>query len=1375
MAQLRFSDRLLQAFGLTRKEARPCSFAFSTKQPSGEWQAFTFSLPVSFYLVDAVGATYGEIRSLASGIKSENYILVAELGSHALLVLRRSKKEDDQPLPVSVKTEEDYERVAGVIRKLNVASDELSAHSSLNTAVELLRIGAERWYMNRGLFANHYLRNRLFKSLSERGRNPQHESESFLSKFGGDLPTNPDRAKEVLTALGYTVSTSSKTGYPQYILVAAATNLHTGCIVAPVESLDVKTGELAAPSYQAVSSLREYEWAILTNGRLWRLYSNRVSSSSTNYFEVDIEGIVSDRDQKLLYFVSLFSASSFLPKQGITDIQLTYESGLKYAKEIEDNLQSKIFDKQLFLDLARAILDFSKNRKYSQQDLEQAKTTALKLLYRVMFILYAESRALLPINNPLYGEVSLGSLIERLSAFEKQPEASSVRDYLKELFKTVGKGSPERGVPEYDGALFEYDETLDDLPIKNKFLVRGIRDLTQIDGRGIDYQNLGVRHLGSLYEALLEYSIKQAQQDLVVYKDEILDASFASDLKAKPGRYIEKGELYLSIAGLARKGTGSYYTPDEIVRFLVHKGLEPHLEISAKKFSTHMKALRQSSVTHPELEREVLDDLLGIRVLDPAMGSGHFLVAAVDEITAWLISLLKENPDSPLVRLIEEDRQKIVQEQSKNGITLDRDLLTDTVILKRTVMKRCVYGVDLNPLAVELAKLSLWLDSFTIGTPLTFLDHHIKCGDSLIGLRLENISSSAIGTTILDDWAGTVSKAGARLFEMVSVPADLTVSQVIQSRESYRDVRLKTEPLRILLDLSVAGIIDPKLERLLPRNLPMIEQAHAKDASSRPSWWNLVDKAVAIAKKYRTFHWELEFPDASSGTREGFDLVITNPPWDVVKPEDDDFFSEYYPQIRRIGNKVEKQKIVKSLLRDREIAEGYENYRRDIEQRLSFYKQSGRYTLQGGGDTNLWKLFLERAIELLGSSGTLSLVIPSGIVTDEGGKKLREALFKGRIRSMYEFENKRSIFDIDSRIKFVLLVWERTTPAPSFPAAFYLHEPEALAGKTEHEKFVEIPLKLIYQSAPDSLSIPEPRSKFQLEVFSRLYNNHFLLKDNGKGWFVTLVCETHRTNDSDLLKSDGKGWPLIEGKNFHQFLPDYEKSEFSIDPEAGLRRTAKHRELRLINESFHKIVRLVFRDVARSTDVRSMIACLVPSTSFCSNTAVVVVPHIGDSFPNDREYGQIICYIAGIFNSLVFDFLIRLRVTMHLNFFYVYQTPIPKLYSDSIATQIAARAARLNCTDEKFRTFAKSVGIKVQPITMKERIQLSAQLNALVAKHYGLSREELAAILQTFVGFEEDKTLEKLQGDITWDEKLIRKFNGEVRKHVLQEFDTMSA
>ncbi len=255
-----------------------------------------------------------------------------------------------------------------------------------------------------------------------------------------------------------------------------------------------------------------------------------------------------------------------------------------------------------------------------------------------------------------------------------------------------------------------------------------------------------------------------------------------------------------------------------------------------------------------------IDDLLGLEVVDPAMGSGHFLVAAANEITSWAISLLHENPDAPLNTQVEEDRRMVLEEQANRGIMLDADQLTDAVILKRMVMKRCVFGVDINPMAVELAKLSLWLESFTIGTPLTFLDHHMRCGDSLMGLWRNSLQEER--QTRLRQWTGELEAAGKALFHSVSQSHDLNLEELRQSREGYERARQMTKPQEELLDLQVASIIDPE----------------AEDAS--------------LTRQFRAFHWEYEFPDAFIETEWGFDLVVMNPPWDVVKPEDARVFAE---------------------------------------------------------------------------------------------------------------------------------------------------------------------------------------------------------------------------------------------------------------------------------------------------------------------------------------------------------------------------------------------------------------------------------------------------------------------------------------------------
>jgi len=1367
-------ERLLQAFGLDEKTKRAISFAFSSKAIPSNWKAFSFDLPWEFYYVLSPDANLSQIRALASGISKENFGLVAVTGGQVFLVLRRSMKDDNVPLLVPLRREEDYERAIAAIKKFNFVSDVLTAHSSLSSLVDLLKAGAERHFTNRGLFSTYFVKERLRECLSKRGRNTPKEIEVLLAKFGGEFSTSADSVVGVLESLGYAVeNVAPKVGYPEYILRAHGRQLDVGCVVASVESLDVKSGSEAAPSYQAVAALKRLGWVVLTNGRLWRLYSGRVSSASTNYFEVDLDNVVAEADPRLRYFVSLFSASAFSVHEGIADVDLVYDEGIKHAQEVERDLRRKVFEGDLFRNLVKSILDHSSSKVYSQEELDEAKGLALKLLYRLLFVLYAESRKLLPVENLKYRDYSMESLPSKLSAFEKKPNECSIWQILLTLFKMISLGNVEANLPQYDGDLFANDAKLDSIGVKNGFIVPALRDLMESEGRGIDYQNLGVRHLGSLYEALLEYSVRQAKEPLVIFKDEFLDAKFAQDMKQKPLGFIEKGDLYLTAKGLARKGTGSYYTPDEIVTFLVKKGLESHFKKREELFKSALAKLPAGSKPRDlDLEKQCTDALLGLKVIDPAMGSGHFLVAVVNEITHWIIDLLREYSDAPLMKEIEEFRNKIIEIQRKNGIRLDEELLTDTVILKRMVMKRCVYGVDINPLAVELAKVSLWLDSFTIGTPLTFLDHHIRVGDSLIGLWTENVASRVLEKT-LERWTGDVFNAGVDLFDNVVSLADLSVEQVNQSLDAYENFREKTKSKRILLDMYCINVIDPSLGAKLPKVLDTIEIALKNEKEK--SRFGPIEETRELSEKYRFFHWELEFPDAFSNTHRGFDLIVMNPPWDAVKPEDDDFFSVYYPKFRLTKSKPEKEKIMKNILKDKAISEAYTEYRKRIEAKVQFFKESQEYVKRGSGDTNLWKLFLERALKLSAKTGSFAMVIPSGIITDEGGKPLREALFEGRIRAMYEFENKNGIFPaIDSRIKFVLLIADKTDPTQSFPAAFYLHEIGSLGGKTELDKFVEIPIELVKISAPESLSIPEARNKQHLEVFSWIYKKHPLLGDGRKGWYTTFVSELHRTNDSDLFRSDEKGWPLIEGKTFNQFLPGFEKASFTVSIKEGLERTSKHREYYGINKEIHEKVRLAFRNVARSTDTRSMISCILPPKSFCANSACIVVPKKTERVLLNKEYYQFLAYLVAIFNSMIFDFLIRTRISANMNFFYIYQTPIPETFNDETANQIIVTSARLSCCDDRFADFAKEIGVPYSQLSMQERIELTAKLNALIAIHYGLNKEQLRVILQSFEGFEEDKALDKMK-EIKWNDILVRQFNGEVRKRILPFLEKLSS
>lgn len=1376
-----YADRILQSLGLDPKSFHQTSFTFSQKSAPKTWTAFTSGAFFPVYRIKALGAKVSDIKSFISGIQSDNFVIVVELDEFNVLCLSRHKK-GEPPYVLPLRREEDYDKVVSVLRKHDFTSDELTAHVAIDTSIELLKSGAERDFVNRGLFSSYFLRERLEKALSERKREVWKESKSFFSHFGGPagIPTDFESIPTVLHDLGYSIRSNesdgdSNTVARQFVLSHGSIALQNATVVAsPAENLDIMpSNDRAVPSVQAVSALDQYPWVILTNGRLWRLYSARVSSASTNYFEVDLEGVADEKDPKLKYFVGLFSAAALSPRQDITDVDFVFDGGVQYGKELEDDLRKKVFEQQLFLDLVRAVIQHSPEKKYSEVVLAEAKKKALKLLYRLLFVLYAESRNLLPAGDSRYEQISLGKVRERLAAMEKELEGRSTWNALQRLFNAISNGDPNVNVPEYDGALFEEDKSIDDLEIMNKHLVPALRALTEKDGKGIDYQNLGVRQLGSLYEALLEYTVSQAETDLVVIKDEILDMSFTSELNKKPARIIEKGDIFLSAGGLARKGTGSYYTPDKIVKFLVRKGLEPIFEDREKKFTEQVTIWKERGSR--EAAQKSIDILLDIQVVDPAMGSGHFLVTVVDEISRWIMGILKRHPDAPLAREIGKDREQIIEEQKKKGIKLDKDLLTFNVILKRRVMKRCVFGVDINPLAVELAKLSLWLDSFTIGTPLTFLDHHIRAGDSLIGLWMDNLKARKPDNTTLDAWTGNVESIGD-LLQQVSYPADLTINEVKKSRNNYEEFRERSHPLHVLLDMQAAGIIDEELHKQLPRNLSLVEETIRNGKLDGVIWAEPVKKVQEYRNKYGFFHWELEFPDAFTDSRRGFDLIVMNPPWHAVRLYDDDFFSQYYPSFRMMSTKLEKEKLMSKILKDKAIAKSYREYAEIIQSKLIFFKQSQQYIKRGGGGIafDYWALFLERAMNLLSKDGTLSIILPFGVLGNEGASVVRKSMLQKRIRGLFEFENAEGIFpDVDRRYKFVLLIIDNKESTGNFPAAFYLQDIAALDEEKEKERFVTITNDFVRLVSPETNSIPEVANSQDITICTKIYHRNPLFA-NGirKSWEFTILRELHKTESAGLFRTDGKGWPLIEGKHFHQFLADYEKPEFTVRPEEGLRKTAKIRELHTLNHNFHDVPRIVFRAVASSTNVRSMIACILPKNVFTTHSVFIVLPRLLGQLSLDKNYFEIIAYLAAILNSTVFDFLIRLRVTMNISFFHVYQTPIPADFDNATGKQIIAIAARLSSIDKRFDEFAKSLNVPFGPLTVKDRLDLTARLDALVAYHYGLNRQEYEHILNTFYGFVEDQNLQNIS-DVIWDDSLIKRLNGEVRKRALSVYDSL--
>ena len=975
------------------------------------------------------------------------------------------------------------------------------------------------------------------------------------------------------------------------------------------------------------------------------------------------------------------------------------------------------------------------------------------------FNAYAESTNLLPVSDPKYGDISLRRLRDELDRHESDSNEQSAWEYLLLLFKGIRNGSPRNNLPQYNGELFRHDVEIDNATITNRWLVPALQDLLLRDGDAIDYASLSVRHLGNILESVMEFSIQQAKDNVMLL---VKNGKVTHVKTTKESNYsYKKNDLYLASKGglVIRKSTASYYTPDEMVKFLVEKGLEPILRERTDKIAEDMQIYQKNS--NPKNKKTCMDRLLDIQVLDPTMGSGHFLVETLNRLTAWATEILKEHPSHPLLEELEQDRETILTEQQKKGVTIDSNLLTHDVLLKRKIMKRCIFGVDLNPMAVEIAKLALWLDSFAIGVPLTYMDHHIRTGDSTIGMFLEDLED--IQNQSLDDW--TPSPSSSRLLEDVSTSSDVTVSQVHQSEETYSKYTESVSPTRRILDALAASKID---DTVVPKRAgPEFVYRFATYPTKNNEDKILTDarkKVSDIASRRGFFHWELEMRDAFTDVRRGFDVIVGNPPWDKVKSLDDEFFAPYYPAFKEISLKAKKKKIANTLLQNNEINSEYESYKNSFLEKTNFY--SNTYCMQGSGDRDLSKLILERAFRLLTKDGIISMVAPSQILASAGSADIRQEILDKEIIQMYIFENKKKIFNILSSYRFMLLTLKNSkTRQDEFPVGFYLHNLSSLNNNTlEKEKFSKHSKTQIREMFPETLIIPE-NMKDAGDILLKLFKYPKLTNAlETEGMSISLSSGFHKTNDSNLFREDGKGWPIHEGKTVHQYNHMWSKPTFTAWSKAGLERENKPKYVGNTRE-FYNSYKLVFRNIARSTDVRTTIATIIPPKTFHTYALRSIVIKRDGTLLLDDIYVQTILYLCGIFNSTTFDFISRQVVQVNVSTL-ITNLPVPTKYK----REIFNLSAQLVVGYSDFAELAEKIHIPNKQLTVAERINTIARLDVMVAKAYGLDKQEYKNILESFTSFKENADLWN-EEKIMWDNSNLKEFYGEMRKRALEIFD----
>jgi hypothetical protein len=958
-------------------------------------------------------------------------------------------------------------------------------------------------------------------------------------------------------------------------------------------------------------------WCFLFNGthlrliRPDRLYSRRFS-------ELDLD-IAANDDLATAALRALFGADALgsAPGSPGTLTALLAEAD-RYTVTVGRELRTGVLEASGHVLGALALRD----RRRPLADLaEQAFT----IVFRLLFMLFAEARGLVPMWHPVY---RASYSIDALRQASMEPRAVGLWDALRASARLAHAGcrAGTLKVAAFNGRLFAPARTplaerrdLDDEAARRAIVAVSTRPSADAEGRQpIAYRDLGVEELGAVYETLLDYSPQEAP--------------------TPPSSRHRVRTVTLRPGSGVRKATGTFYTPRSLTEYVLREALAPLVTNAAP------------------------DQVLSLKVLDPSMGSGAFLVGACRYLA-----------DAYEHALVETGRCR------------PGDLgPAERASIRRTIAERCLYGVDINPAAVQLARLSLWLTTLAADRPLTFLDHHLRVGDSLAGTWLSRLRHAPRRTRagrerplLADD--GSVADAVRGLlpvwFELSHDPSD-TAAQVHAKERTLSLLTSEGAPLRKWIRVAdawcsawfghppiPAAAFGALSDALLAGGGPL----------PKTSADHLLDRVADTAERTRLFHWELEFPevffdpDGNPSPAGGFDAIVGNPPWDMVRAD--------RPEPRSGPH-------------------------RDGTALVRFARDSGAYASHGGGQVNLYQLFVDRAISLTRPAGRMGLVLPAGVMSDGGSAGLRRRLFSAcDVQQVVGFTNRSGLFPIHRSVRFVLLSAVAGRPTSEIACRFGESDPAALEAATGDDGRIprdwfstRVSTRLLETISGTGMAVPDARSGRDLAILEHAATL-FAPVGSTDGWDATFGRELNATGHRRWFHRNASGFAVLEGKMIEPFRTRAELARTWIDPDAAARLLGP-RCLR---------PRLAYRDVAGSTNRVTLIAAILPArtvsthTLFCLKTALTL----------SRQ--RILC---ALYNSLVVNFLVRLRVTTHVTTAIVERLPVPREDQlGPIASELDGLAAVLASEHEQ---------------------SAFVRLNALAARVYHLSSADFAHVLDTF-------------------------------------------
>jgi hypothetical protein len=830
-----------------------------------------------------------------------------------------------------------------------------------------------------------------------------------------------------------------------------------------------------------------------------------------------------------------------------------------------------------------------------------------------------------------------------------------------------------------------------------------------------------------------------------------------------------------------QKEFGAYYTRPEMTGYLCERTIYKLIldrvnKALNRRFANFSDLLLNLDAN---LCRVLLFEVLpSLRLLDPACGSAAFLVAAMKVLIAIYsaaIGKIQFLNDTELTKWHK-------QTQAEHPSVL--------YFIKKQIITNNLFGVDIMEEATEIARLRLFLALVASAQteeqlePLPNIDFNILAGNSLIGLlridaakfdagqiknggaqeRITLQHDSDLGFTVETKTAPTkAEKTTAFVTQQNAARFAAILDDKNKSIELYRihafqpgeKDGLTQEERLIALRSHIENVREQSYTRL---NRMLLDEFNALGIQFEQATWDDKKNDTGKPEKRRLklsdiealhpFHWGYEFDKVLS--EGGFDGIITNPPWEIFKPNAKEFFKHY-------SNLVSKKKMVihdfekaqVKMLKDSEIKEAWLEYLSGYSYVSAFYRSTPQYKNQisivdgkkAGSDTNLYKLFTEQCFNLLRDGGYCGIVIPSGIYTDLGTKQLREMLFtKSEVAGLFCFENRKEIFEgVHRSDRFLVLTFQKGGVTKSFPAAFMRFDVGELE-RFPQEGAIRIDVELIRRLSPDSLSVFEFKNEFELLFAERIVKYPALDAQESSFQHIKFTRELDPTAHPDVFtdkKSNGV-MPLLEGRNIHQFTSCFSEECRYWIREKDARKLLLGRTRDLNQTLDYQTYRLGFRKIANKTNERTMIATIIAQRLASENLQTVVVHDAsGKRLVSNAE----MLFLVGVFNSFVYDGIIRMKVDANMNFFLVYSTQVPQVkVTDTAFESIVKRATQLICTTPEFDALAKEISsaFKLPAAAVKgvtnaaARAKLRAELDGLIAHLYGLTESEFAHILTTF-------------------------------------------